>query len=155
MVHSTPAMKIVAVVSRRRKACPVSMMEFSRRLAAHYQLPDYLSTDDRMNPSPRRWLRASTQAKERWNGPGARPSPPSPSRHQLPGVAAFHARPGAVPALPGVPDITIPRQRDARRDGAHRPPGRNLDHGDRARAHDPEGPGRRSPDRPDHHGDPP
>jgi hypothetical protein len=63
-------MKMVAVVSMKRKACPVSTIESSRRLAAgHYQNPDYLSTDDRMNYRLATCVRL-LETQERWDGPG-------------------------------------------------------------------------------------
>jgi hypothetical protein len=71
MVHSTPAMKMVAVVSSRRKACPVSMMESLRRLSGEdYQIPDYLLTDDRVDPvaSPPPACEFSRPRGDGWSG---------------------------------------------------------------------------------------
>jgi hypothetical protein len=70
MIHSTADMKKVATVSSKRKACPVSMMESSRRLAGkHYQVPDYPSTDDMVNP-PHRHPARGISTREGQDGPG-------------------------------------------------------------------------------------
>src|SRR6516162_6252792 len=103
----------------------------------YYPSPDYQSTDDLRNF-------ADGRATSGIPGPRARTGR----------AAAVHAGPGPLPAVPGGRAIALPGQRHARPHGAQRPPGRDLDPGDRARADDPEGAGRHAANRPDHHGDP-